>query len=92
MINDAINKAKGDVNKQIIETLKHLHDRRKPKTSGDLLALLRFPKERTIKLTLGEEVYERALELIFKYAHNVSYNLSGCKCYKLKYYTKTYPI
>jgi peroxidase len=77
VINDAIKKAKGDVNKQYVDTRRHMHDRRKPKTSSDLLALLRFPKERTLLITIGEEVYERALELVFKHAFNVSYNLTS---------------
>ncbi len=75
IINDVINRAKGDVNKQISETIKYFNDkRRKPKTASDLMALLRFPKEKTIRVAMNEEVYERALELIFKYANNISYD------------------
>ncbi len=74
IIGDVINRAKGDVNKQISETIKYFNDkRRKPKTASDLMALLRFPKDNTIRVAISEEVYERALELIFKYANNITY-------------------
>jgi hypothetical protein len=75
---DIINRAKSDVNKQISNTIRYFTDkRRKPKTASDLMALLRFPKDKAIKLAISEEVYERALQLIFKYAMNISYDSVG---------------
>ena len=77
IINDAIEAAKNDVNNQFQTTLKNLQDKRRPKTSADLLALLRFPKDRTLNLVVSEEIYERALDIIFRYANNITFNLTN---------------
>lgn len=44
---------------------------------SDLLALLRFPKDTTLNLALSEEIYERALDIIFRYANNITFNLTN---------------
>jgi len=77
VIKDAIEAAKNDISKQFQNTLNNLNDKRKPKTSADLLALLRFPKDKTLNLVLSEEIYERALGIIFLYANNITFNLTN---------------
>lgn len=77
ILTELVRRAKGDVNRQIEATLKHLYDRRRPKTSSDLLSLMRFPKPSTIDLVNGEEIYERALELVFKYASNMNHSTTS---------------
>jgi hypothetical protein len=77
VITDAIETAKNDINRQYQSTLSSLSDRRKPKTHAELLALLRFPKDKTLNLVLSEEIYERALDIIFRYANNVTFNLTN---------------
>jgi hypothetical protein len=75
VIEDAIQIAKGDVNRQYQNTLNRLNDKRRPKTHSELLAILRFPKDKTLQLVLSEEIYERALDIIFRYANNITFNL-----------------
>ena len=77
VIKNAIETAKNDISKQFQNTINNLNDRRKPKTSADLLALLRFPKDKTLNLALSEEIYERALGIIFLYASNITFNLTN---------------
>jgi phosphoribosyl-dephospho-CoA transferase len=77
VIKDAVDQAKEDVNKQFQSTLNTLHDKRRPKTSADLLALMRFPKDTTLNLVVSEEIYERALDIIFRYANNITFNLTN---------------
>lgn len=77
LIQNAIESARADVTKQFQRTLSTLSDRRRPKTPGDLLALLRFPKDKTLNLAVSEEIYERALDIIFRYASNITFNLSS---------------
>ena len=85
VIKDAIESAKHDISKQFQSTLNSLNDKRKPKTSADLLALLRFPKDKTLNLALSEEIYERALGIIFLYASNITFNLTNqSKLFALK--------
>jgi hypothetical protein len=74
-----------DVNRQYQATLNSLNDRRRPKTSSDLLALLRFPKDKTLNLVLSEEIYERALDIIFRYANNITFNLTNSGTYIVRY-------
>lgn len=77
VLDDAVLKAKDEVNKGVELTLKHLQDRRRPRTSGDLLALLRYPRKDTLNQAVSEEVFERALELIFKYSERLKYKLTS---------------
>lgn len=77
VLDDAIEEAKNDVNKQFRSTLSSLQDKRRPKTTADLLALLRFPKDKTLNLVVSEEIYERALDIIFRYANNITFNLTN---------------
>ena len=69
--------ARTDINRQYQNTLNVLNERRRPKTHSELLALLRFPKDRTLSLVLSEEVYERALDIIFRYANNITFNITN---------------
>ena len=82
VIKDAIEAAKNDISKQFQNTLNSLNDKRKPKTTADLLALLRFPKDKTLNLVLSEEIYERALGIIFLYANNITFNLTNQSNYR----------
>ena len=77
VINDAIQTAKEDINKQFQKTLNTLNDKRRPKTFSDLLALVRLPKDKTLDLVKSEEIYERALDIIFRYASNITFNLTN---------------
>jgi hypothetical protein len=77
VIKDAIDTAKSDVKQQFQNTLNNLNDKRRPKSASDLLALLRFPKDKTLNLALSEEIYERALDIIFRYANNITFNLTN---------------
>jgi hypothetical protein len=77
IINDAIEIARADINRQYQSTLSSLNDKRRPKTHSELLALLRFPKDKTLDLVLSEEIYERALDIIFRYANNVTFNITN---------------
>lgn len=76
IINEAIDAAKNDIKLQLQNTLNSLNDKRRPKTASDLLALLRFPKDKTLNLVLSEEIYERALDIVFRYANNITFNLT----------------
>jgi len=76
IIEDAIQIAREDVNKQYQNTLNKLNDKRKPKSLGDLMALLRLPKDKTLSLAVSEEIYERALDIVFRYANNITFNLT----------------
>jgi hypothetical protein len=76
VIENAIDSATADVNREHDNTLKRLQNRHQPKTSSELMALLRFPKDETLRLVLSEEIYERALELIFRYANNITFNIT----------------
>ena len=77
IINDAIQAAKEDISKQFQRTLNSLNDKRRPKSFSDLLSLLRFPKDQTLDLVRSEEIYERALDIIFRYASNITFNLTN---------------
>jgi hypothetical protein len=77
VIEDAIQIAREDINKQYQNTLNKLNDKRKPKSLGDLMALLRLPKDKTLRLAVSEEIYERALDIIFRYANNITFNLTN---------------
>ncbi len=77
MIKDAVETARNDIIKQFQSTLNNLSNKRKPKSMSDLLALLRFPKDKTVNLVLAEEIYERALDIIFRYANNITFNLTN---------------
>ena len=77
LIKDAIETAKNDVSRQFQNTLNNLNDKRRPKTHADLMALIRFPKDKTLNLVLSEEIYERALDIIFRYASNITFNLTN---------------
>lgn len=77
VIENAIETARVDVTRQFQRTLSKLNDRRRPKTHGDLLALIRFPKDQTLNLAVSEEIYERALDIIFRYASNITFNLTS---------------
>ena len=69
--------AREEINGQYTKTYKSLYDRRRPKTISDLLALVRFPKNKQLKsLVESEEIYERALDLIYRYADNITFNLT----------------
>lgn len=46
------------------KTLRELHDRSKPLTSSDLLALFKFPSEGAQSIARSAEIFERTLELI----------------------------
>lgn len=77
VIGDAIETAKNDIDRQFQSTLNSLNDKRRPKTHSELIALLRFPKDKTLNLVVSEEIYERALDIIFRYANNLTYNLTN---------------
>lgn len=77
VIKDAIEEARNDIKKQFQNTLNNLNNKRRPKSMADLLALLRFPKDKTLNLVLSEEIYERALDIIFRYANNITFNLTN---------------
>jgi hypothetical protein len=69
--------ARNDIKTQFQNTLNNLNNKRRPKSMSDLLALLRFPKDTTLNLALSEEIYERALDIIFRYANNITFNLTN---------------
>jgi peroxidase len=77
IIQDAIEAAKQDITKQFQKTLNNLNDKRRPKTMSDLMNILRFPKDKTLDLVISEEIYERALDIIFRYASNITFNLTN---------------
>ncbi|CAF0918628.1 unnamed protein product [Brachionus calyciflorus] len=76
ILTDAVEKARKEVNKQFQQSISRLNDRRRPKTHSELMALIRFPKESTLHLASSEEIYERALDIIFRYANNITFNLT----------------
>lgn len=77
MIKNAVDEARNDIKKQFQNTLNNLNNKRRPKSMSDLLALLRFPKDKTLNLVLSEEIYERALDIVFRYANNITFNLTN---------------
>lgn len=84
MIKNAVDEARNDIKKQFQNTLNNLNNKRRPKSMSDLLALLRFPKDKTLNLVLSEEIYERALDIVFRYANNITFNLTNKGRYNLK--------
>lgn len=76
-IESVVKAAKEEINAQYTKTYKSLYDRRRPKTVSELLALVRFPKNKQLKsLVESEEIYERALDVIYRYADNITFNLT----------------
>ena len=76
-IKSVVEAARGDVNAQYSNTLDRLFDKRRPKTVADLMKLVRFPKNKLLKsLIESEEIYERALDVIFRYAGDITFNLT----------------
>ncbi len=71
----AVSQARIDVRTHSSDSLAALFDRRRPRTMADLLKLVRVP--RPDAHTLDEEVYERALDIVFRYAAEVAANSSG---------------
>jgi len=55
LIKDALDSARSDITKQFQKSLNSLNDKRRPKTMTDLMALLRFPKDKTLDLVISEE-------------------------------------
>ncbi len=77
-VEQAIHQARNEVNRQFKNSLNSLFDKRRPKTQADLLSLLRFPKNHQLKnLIASEEILERALDIIFRYAANITFNLTS---------------
>ena len=76
-VSEAVQAAEADVNKQFANSLHSLYDKRRPRTMSDLISLVRFPKTPSLKnLIASEEIYERALDIIFRYANNITFNLT----------------
>lgn len=71
-----MNAARSDITRQFQDTSSRLYDKRKPKSPSDLMALVKFPKDSTLHLAISEEIYERALDIVFRYANNLTYNLT----------------
>ena len=75
-ITQAVATARKEVNKQFQDSLNRLLKSRQPKTHSELMALIRFPKDSTLHLASSEEIYERALDIIFRHADNITFNLT----------------
>lgn len=65
--------ARNEVETAANHTLKDLHDKSKPLSSSDLLALFKFPSQAAQSIARSAEIFERTLELIVQKVHESSH-------------------
>ncbi|CAF3402562.1 unnamed protein product [Rotaria socialis] len=68
-----VQQASTEVNRAVSETIRHLQDRRRPRTPGDLMSLMKFPKPLQLTLAKTEDIFERALDLVHRYVDNITF-------------------
>ena len=71
-VEEAVSTARSDVEKAADQTLRELHDKSKPLTSSDLLALFKFPSQGAQSIARSAEIFERTLELIVEKVHEAN--------------------
>jgi len=73
LIDRLVQQASTEVNRAVAETVRHLQDRRRPRTPGDLMSLMKFPKPLQLTLAKTEDIFERALDLVHRYVDNITF-------------------
>lgn len=73
LIDRLVQQASSEVNRAVAETIRHLQDRRRPRTPGDLMSLMKFPKPLQLSLAKTEDIFERALDLVHRYVDNITF-------------------
>ncbi|CAF1177250.1 unnamed protein product [Didymodactylos carnosus] len=73
LIDRLVEQASVEVNHAVAETVRHLQDRRRPRTPGDLMALMKYPKPLQLSLAKTEDIFERALDLVHRYVDNITF-------------------
>lgn len=71
-VEEAVSTARSEVEQAAENTLRDLHDRTKPLTSSDLLALFKFPSQGAQTIARSAEIFERTLELIIDKVHDAN--------------------
>lgn len=74
LIDRLVQQASSEVNRAVAETVRHLQDRRRPRTPGDLMSLMKFPKPLQLTLAKTEDIFERALDLVHRYVDNITFS------------------
>lgn len=74
LIDRLVQQASIEVNRAVAETVRHLQDRRRPRTPGDLMSLMKFPKPLQLTLAKTEDIFERALDLVHRYVDNITFS------------------
>jgi hypothetical protein len=74
LIDRLVQQASTEVNRAVAETVRHLQDRRRPRTPGDLMSLMKFPKPLQLTLAKTEDIFERALDLVHRYVDNITFS------------------
>lgn len=92
LIDRLVQQASTEVNRAVAETIRHLQDRRRPRTPGDLMSLMKFPKPLQLTLAKTEDIFERALDLVHRYVDNITFTSETARN-KMRaignYFTKT---
>ncbi|CAF0794048.1 unnamed protein product [Rotaria sordida] len=73
LIDRLVQQASVEVNRAVAETIRHLQDRRRPRTPGDLMSLMKFPKPLQLTLAKTEDIFERSLDLVHRYVDNITF-------------------
>lgn len=79
LIDRLVQQASAEVNRAVAETVRHLQDRRRPRTPGDLMSLMKFPKPLQLTLAKTEDIFERALDLVHRYVDNITFSSENAR-------------
>ena len=79
LIDRLVQQAQTEVNRAVAETVRHLQDRRRPRTPGDLMSLMKFPKPLQLTLAKTEDIFERALDLVHRYVDNITFSSESAR-------------
>ena len=79
LIDRLAQQASSEVNRAVAETVRHLQDRRRPRTPGDLMSLMKFPKPLQLTLAKTEDIFERALDLVHRYVDNITFSSDSAR-------------
>ena len=71
-VEEAVSTARSEVTRAAEDTLRDIHDRSKPLTPSDLLALFKFPSQGAQTIARSAEIFERTLELIIDKVHDAN--------------------